>query len=380
MKTEKSITIKKFGKQDRERKVLLGLVEYYLTTGKPVGSATLKEAGFEELSSATIRNYFANLEESGYLKQQHSSGGRIPTEKAYKAYAAEYLDFVEIDHLLEGGLQELRKTEAREVALFIQQAAEKLSQLTNTAVFLSSPRFDNDFILDIKFVALDSDRCLCIAITDFGVVQTELLYTEKKVSAFSAKRIESYFHYRLTGQEKPDNLETEEEELAKKLYNELMIRYIVGHSNFPQEDIYRTGFSKLLHHPEFTDSTTRLANGLALFENSHTLRLLSKECSKMNKLRFWIGEDFSPYSELEQECSIIAIPYRINQKVVGTVGILGPTRMPYRQYFSLLRHFSDCLSEALTRSLYKFKIDFRQPSEEQQMIGTSNFMLLEDKR
>ena len=78
------MAIKRVGKQDRERKVLLGLVEYYIQTGKPVGSNALKEAGFGDLSSATIRNYFANLEEAGYLTQSHSSGGRIPTFLGYR--------------------------------------------------------------------------------------------------------------------------------------------------------------------------------------------------------------------------------------------------------------------------------------------------------
>ena len=81
---------KKSGKTDRERKVLIGLVEHYIQTGKPVGSNVLKDVGFDDLSSATIRNYFAHLEEEGYLAQQHSSGGRIPTDQAFKLYANEY--------------------------------------------------------------------------------------------------------------------------------------------------------------------------------------------------------------------------------------------------------------------------------------------------
>ena len=93
----KSFPKKKTGKTVRERKVLFGLVEHYIKTGKPVGSHALKEAGFEELSSATIRNYFANLEEEGFLNQQHSSGGRIPTNRAYRLYAQEFLHNKEIN-------------------------------------------------------------------------------------------------------------------------------------------------------------------------------------------------------------------------------------------------------------------------------------------
>ena len=86
-----AITQKK-GKQQREHDVLLGLVDYYIQTGKPVGSNTLKEAGFDNLSSATIRNYFASLDDNGYLTQQHTSGGRIPTDKALRLYTTHFFD------------------------------------------------------------------------------------------------------------------------------------------------------------------------------------------------------------------------------------------------------------------------------------------------
>src|SRR5947207_2890936 len=149
MKHLKPVTLKRVKKSERERYVLLGLVELYLKTGQPIGSNTLKDAGFHDLSSATIRNYFANLEEAGYLKQQHISGGRVPTPLAYKLYADENLGKGIVNEKEEKQLKELRQ-ETREIAAYLQQAAERLSQLTGYAVFLSAPRFDHDFILDIK--------------------------------------------------------------------------------------------------------------------------------------------------------------------------------------------------------------------------------------
>ena len=386
MKPHKPIPIKRFGKTDREKKVLFGLIDYYLSTGKPVGSNTLKEAGFGDLSSATIRNYFAHLEEEGYLKQQHSSGGRIPTDKAYKCYAAEFIDSREIDSRTKEDLEILGQKERRDVAVYLQEAAEQLSLMNNTAVFMSAPRFDRDFVLDIKLVSIDSHRCLCVIVTDFGLVQTELLHTDKKLSAFTLKRIEGYFHWRLTGHDKPENLEKDEEQMGHKLYNELMVRYIVGYSNFTNDEIYRTGFSRLLAYPDFTDGAT-LANTLALFENAHSIRLLVKEATKLDKLRFWIGEDLNAYCSTNPNCSVVAIPYYINQKPIGAVGILGPTRMPYKYYFGVLQAFSEAISEMVTKSLYKFKITFREPhehavyleKEEHHLIGKSHLMLLENK-
>lgn len=383
----KAAPIKRLGKQDREKKVLLGLVEYYIKTGKPVGSNTLKEAGFEDLSSATLRNYFANLEEEGYLSQPHSSGGRLPTPLAYRTYAKAYSEAQTLEKETEH-FSTLRSSDSREITAFLQESAETLGKLTQCAVFLSAPRFDHDFVIDLKLVPIDSYRCVCIIITDFGVVQTEILRLPAKLSAFAAKRIEAYFQWRLTGLNPPSHMEEEEKKIAHSFYNEVMMRYIVGYAHFSSEDMYRTGFSHLLNYPEFQD-TMLLSTSLSLFENSHYMRLLLKECQVVDRLKFWIGDDLNAYAGLSQPtCSVLAIPYYVNKKVVGACGLLGPMRIPYPQLFSILRDFSSSVSEVLTRNLYKHKISFRQPEKEriylnkknQQSIGQSQPMLLEDKR
>lgn len=353
--------IKKSPKQDRERQVLFGLIEYYIKTGKPVGSNTLKEVGFANLSSATIRNYFANLDEEGYLAQQHSSGGRIPTDKAFRFYATESLDKTLNSSLKAKDFDYLKTSETKSIAPLLQQAAEHLALTTHTAVFLSAPRFDQDFIAGIKLVPIDASRCLCVLITDFGEIKTETLYINHKISTITARRIEAYFNWRLNGQLKPETMSQSEEELALSIYNELVVRYIVNYSQFNTEDIYRTGFSTLIHHTEFLEPKL-LASSLAFFENMQSMRHLLKECTKHDALRFWIGSELSPFlSTAQPDCTIIAIPYRVNNQVVGAVGILGPLRLPYPQLFDTLYHFSEKISEALTRNLYKFKITFKTP-------------------
>lgn len=371
--------IKRSAKQERERQVLFGLIDCYLKTGKPVGSQSLQEAGFGHLSSATIRNYFSNLETDGYLTQQHASGGRIPTNQAYRLYAQEYSGSVVIDLRHEAILHELRTVETREIAAFLQQAAEKLSTASQMAVFLSAPRFDQDYVTSLKLMPIDHSRCLCAIITDFGDVRTEIVHVDQKLTAFTIKRIESYFYWRLTGLDKPEGLEREEEELAQRIYNELMIRYLVGYSNFIDTDLYRTGFSKLLNYPDFYESRT-LADSLSLFENSHNMRLLVRECCKQKRLKFWIGDDLVAYAPSAPNCTVLAIPYYINNHIVGAVGLLGPIRMPYREMFSLLSCFSKNISETLSRNLFKFKITYRQPhkgvselaSKQQQLILLGN--------
>lgn len=357
---------KRSKKESREYKVLLGLVELYIKIGKPIGSSTLKESGFESLSSATIRNYFAELEKEGYLKQPHSSGGRIPTNKALRFYAESVLEEALIEEDVTAQLEQLKGHDTKNIGTFLQKAAELLSEVSGFATFLSSPRFDHDFILDVKFVSLDATRLLCILITNFGQILTETLAFEHRVSTFSLKRLESFFLWKLKNgplEEKPRPLTPEEEVLAQKFYSEILVRYLVRYSNFSGEEIVRTGFSKLLAFPEFNDPLS-LTMGLSLFENVTQMSRLLQQTSQSPHLKFWIGEDLSPFTTEASNGSVIAIPYRINHIQAGAIGILGPTRMPYRTLFATLTVFSEILSETLTKTLYKFKLSFRQPRSE----------------
>lgn len=379
MEKSHPIIAKKTRKEDREYRILLALVEHYIRNGKPVGSNTLKESGHEKMSAATIRNYFANLERDGYLEQPHTSGGRIPTDKAFRVYANEYLDARAITSAQQTALAELKETDAKEITPYLQRAAEILAKLTECAVFLTAPRFDQDLITLIKVVGIDTERLLCIVITDFGVVKTELFHTDLKLNSFVTHRLERYFHWRLTGNDKPEELTKKEEEWGKTIYNELIVRYLISYANFFDEEVYRTGLSNLLAYPELHDAAT-LSNCLALFENAHSMRLLLRDCTVKNQLKIWIGQDLKSYSTLTPECSVIGMPYRIGTQPVGGIGILGPMRLPYRELCGLLRLFSETVSETLTRNIYKYKITFRQPQAHSAQIKYTeeNLMLLED--
>lgn len=365
---------KKPAKDEREMWVLLGLVELYLEMGKPIGSDTLRENGYQSLSAATIRNYFVKLEKTGYLKQQHSSGGRIPTELAYKHYIQAHLPNVGLKDKENAALRTKLLRETREVAFYLQRAAETISDLTGCAVFLSSPRFDQDYLLDIKLMAIDAQRCLCVLITDFGMVHTQMLYAENGLSKANLDKIAEYLQWRINGMERP-KMGEEEEKLASQFYRELMLRHIVTYANFSAEDVYKTGFSKLLAYPDFNNATS-LASGLSLFENEEDLRLLLKQTCQSGELTCLMGEDLSELSTELPGCSLVMIPYRINQSIAGAIGLLGPLRLPYRRLFGTMRAASDAISESLTRSLYKFKITFRQPKPAQIELGTQ---FLEDK-
>ncbi|MCB1149244.1 MAG: heat-inducible transcriptional repressor HrcA [Chlamydiia bacterium] len=370
-----SIT-KNTAKQQRERQVLFGLIEHYIVTGKPVGSSTLQGESFQKLSSATIRNYFAELEEQGYLKQLHTSGGRVPTEKAFRLYADGQKEHPLLSKEARKTLDLLSERQDPEINHYLQKACESLSDLTCSAAFIMAPRFDQDFALDIKLVMLDMHRALTVIITNFGKIRTEVLLTDLKLTSFRTKRIESYFIWRLTGHDEPDNLEPEELELAKRWFSEVMVRYVVDYSNFTDDEVYRTGLSKLLSYPEI-DSSATLAKTLSLFENVHGMRLLLKDSYNTGHLKVWIGKDLIPYSQGEPDCAVVCVPYTINQKPVGAVGILGPMRLDYPQIYGQLLHFSDVISEELTRSVFKYRITYRQPMENLPELEFKERLMLE---
>lgn len=382
MKQAKLVQIKKSPKEERERKVLIGLVAHYIKHGKPVGSETLKESEFQDVSSATLRNYFVRLEEGGYLKQHHASGGRIPTDKAFRLYADSVLGEFQKGARSKAKLPSFTDseiTEMKEVILYLQQITESVSELSHTASFLSAPRFDQDFVIDIKLIGFEQGRYLSALLTNFGLIHTEILHSPKKLSSHSLKRLESYFRARLTsGQIVADELDHEELEIAHRFYQEAMARYLVSYSNFTEEDLFRAGFSKLLRYPEFQDAVA-LTSSLSLFENRTALRLLIRECMKGEGIKYWIGEDLFTHLTSSLNCAVIACPYRIGQKIVGAIGIIGPMRLPYEELFTMLSDAAQAISKCLTASLYKYRISFRTPDAQLlEFIGEKRF-LLEDK-
>lgn len=346
-------------KQEKESNILLGLVELYIKTGKPIGSNTLKESGFDHLSSATIRNYFFKLEEQGFLSQQHSSGGRSPTDAAYKLYIESPSYKETLSKTQRRHLDKELFYDGKEIITYLHQVLELLSEESGCAALISAPRFDQDLIADIRLLLLDSHRVLCILMTGFGLVETETFYIPNKISSFSLKRIESYIAYKRTGLDKP-TLDDEELTLAEHLHNELLLRHIVGHATFTQEDIYKTGFTKLLRYPELQD-TGALANTLSLFENPYLIQKLCDETCKHQQIKTWVGKDLEPYHTGCRDCSMILAPYTLRDKHVGAIGVLGPTRIPYKHLFELLSTVAELISSNLSSILLKYQMSYRMP-------------------
>lgn len=367
---------KRFTKEDKELKILLGLVELYIKTNSPIGSNSLKESGFDNMSSATIRNYFIELEKKGLLTQPHISGGRIPTPKAFKLYANHSLQNTKIDKQDDKLLQDQLKKECKQITEHLNSSLELLSSLTNLSVFQSSPRFDQDFVNNIKLLSLNKNKILCVIVTDFGLIKTEILYSKLDLDEKSLTLIEDFFLWRMNKKQKP-NIENQNlYKQAQHLYNEIMVRYIVGYTNLSIEDIYKTGLSKLLSYPEFKDPML-LAEALSIFESKEQMHKILQSSIKNDTITYFIADDLEKFGLKIKNTALICMPYYISNIAVGAIGILCPLRVDYKKIFSILKVFSKYLSDNLTKNIYKFKITFRKTSDFKKI--TQNSILLEDK-
>ena len=215
---------------------------------------TLQENGFESLSTATIRNYFSKMEETGYLKQQHTSGGRIPTEKAFRLYADTHKNQGCVEEGQEEILDEALKSENREIATLINRSADVLSEMTNCAVFVSDaplrsrlcPRYPADRTRLFETLVRPHHR--------FRPYPHRNHLSRTSGRSFLLAKREEYFLWRMNKGEKPLFRDEAEAKLAQRIYNEMMVRHVVGYANFSHEDILRAGLSKLLAYPEFNDA------------------------------------------------------------------------------------------------------------------------------
>lgn len=369
----KTLLKKNPSKKEKIQQVLFGLVELYIKTGKPIGSQTLQAQGFDHLSPATIRNYFAKLEDEGFLHQQHASGGRVPTDLAFRLYAQSVKDIKaeSVNNFF------IKEKSTKEVKSLLHRVTEEISESLELSAIASFPIFDQDFIQKIRCIDVDESTLVCLLVTDYGQIRTETFYNNYPVTAELLKKAETYFLWRIGKEQKPEFAEEKDFIFARKLYTEIMLRHALVFGNSLKNSIHKTGLSFLMKYPEL-NNTNSLSTSLLFFEDEETIAGLLKKAMIEKKLSFWIGKDLFPHIKKQENFSFIAIPYFINHSPAGAIALFGPERMDYKKVFQTLKGYADKLSERLTKNIYKHKIPFRASLEEER-IGSACSILLEDK-
>lgn len=335
---------------ERAKALLKTLVELYIAEGTPVGSRTLSRASGLELSPATIRNVMADLEEMGLIVSPHTSAGRVPTARGYRVFVdtmltARPLDAIQAE-LAPAAREQLQPGQPGRV---ITHAAQLLSNLSSFVGVVTAPRKASVFH-HIEFMRLSERRMLLILVTPDGDVQNRVIMTARDYTQSELVEAANFLnsHYAgLTIEEVRERLQQEVETLRSEIAVLMQAAVQAGSEAMAESDpVVVSGERNLLAVQDFGHDLGSLRKLFDLFEQKTELMRLLDVSSRAEGVRIYIGGESGvvPYEEL----SIVSAPYEVDGRVVGTLGVIGPTRMPYDRMIQIVDITSKLVSNALS--------------------------------
>jgi heat-inducible transcriptional repressor len=338
----------KIAMDDRAKTLLKTLVERYIADGQPVGSRTLSKASGLELSPATIRNVMADLEELGLIASPHTSAGRIPTARGYRLF---------VDTMLTAEPHRLSGVDLAEPHLppdqpqrVIANAAQLLSNLSSFVGVVTAPRKASVFH-HIEFMRLSDRRVLVILVAPDGDVQNRVIFTAQDYTSTQLQEASNYLtaHYAgLTIEEVRERLKTEVDALRGEISALMQAAVQAGSEAMAdsQEQVVVSGERNLLTVQDFSSDLGSLRRLFDLFEHKTQLMRLLDVSSRAEGVRIYIGGESMvvPYEEL----SVVSAPYEVDGRIVGTLGVIGPTRMAYDRMIQIVDITSRLVSNALS--------------------------------
>ena len=336
---------------ERAQHLLRVLVDKYIREGTPVGSRTLSRASGLDLSPATIRNIMADLEEMGYIASPHTSAGRIPTPRGYRFFVDTLLTVKPLDsmqmHHLEGQLQ------PDITSKLVTAASHMLSDLTRFAGVVKSPQRSELMFRHIEFVSLSEKRLLLIIVTPDGDVQNRILVADRAYSQSELVEAGNFLNAHYTGltfDQIKARLQKELEELRENMSTLMTLAVEAGReaASEPGEPFVLSGESNLLRIQDLSSNMHSLRTLFEMFEQKTGILQLLDISSRGHGVQIFIGGE-SGLVPLD-ECSVVTAPYEVGGQVVGTVGVIGPTRMAYERVIPIVDVTARLLSGALSQA------------------------------
>lgn len=337
----------------RDREILRDVVYTYILVGEPVSSRTVAKHERHSLSSATIRNVMADLEELGFLHQPHTSAGRVPTAAGYHLYIRDLMRQRRVPakerRYIESTLNEVSGgAEDR-----IEAASHLLSELSQRVGIVLIPAMDTTVLRTIDFVPLSGRKILCVVVSSSGFVDNKIVELDEEVSREDLQRASNYINEHFGGsslREIRDRLLAQMDDDRALMDRLLRLVIALGRRTLEQSDLPDLrveGTTGLLAQPELAD-VDRVRRLFETFQDKARLVGLLNECLEGPGVRAWIGDDTDLTSELD--FSLVATPYRAGERVVGSLGIMGPSRMEYERVIPLVEFLAATLSEALAET------------------------------
>jgi len=335
----------------RARQLLRALIARYIAEGQPVGSRTLAKASGLDVSPATIRNIMSDLEEFGLVAAPHTSAGRVPTSQGYRVFVDSLLEVKPLDEPAVDKLRRELPTDAPAPDL-LSSATSLLSEMTHFVGVVSTPRREEFPFRHIDFVPLDASRLLVILVFTDGQVQNRVIATQRAYGPSELEQIANYLNANYAGMRIDEiraRLLREMQDEGARLNRLLSAAVEVAQQAFagsPAGDMLVAGQTNLMGKQDATD-VDRLRELFEAFQHKRDLLQLLERCSRAEGVRLFIGEE-SGFAALDK-FSLVTAPYGVGGRVLGVLGVIGPTRMAYERVIPVVQATAGIISGALKR-------------------------------
>ncbi len=337
---------------DREERLLNALIREYIDQAQPVGSKKLVQTASLNLSSASIRNVMADLEELGLIASPHTSAGRVPTVQGYRYFVDSLLN---IKPLQPVAVEKMIKEFAGDydTTSIIANASAMLSKLTSLAGIVTLPRRQRVQLAQIEFLPLSDNRVLSILVTDDNEVQNRIIPVKRVFESGELRQAANYLNTMFAGKEIRqvrnellNELNEARQSMDQKMQAvvEMANKMFADENQDDQSDFVVAGETNLMDQSEFASVDT-LKQVFEAFNKKRDILELLDQCLSADGMQIFIGDE-SGYQGLG-DCSLVTSTYSVDGQVIGTLGVIGPTRMPYEQVISVVDITAKLVSSAL---------------------------------
>ena len=325
---------------ERKIKILQAIVTDYINNGEPVGSRTIAKKYDLGISSATIRNEMSDLEEMGYIEQLHTSSGRKPSDKGYRLYVDRLMQITKLSTEEEYMIKnQLINVALYEVDKIVRQATQMLSHLTNLTSIVKAPSVQKSCVKYVQLMNLDPGSVLFIIITDSGIIKNNVIKISKPISSDIMERLTNIVNFRLVRL----TIEQINLEVINNLKSDLASYQEIFHGIIPAlydslsgietSEVYIQGATNIFNYPEF-NNIDKAREFLILVDNKESINTLIGTQNIIGNITIKIGGE--NFVECARDCSIITAVYSASGIPLGSIGVIGPTRIPYGKVISVL--------------------------------------------
>jgi heat-inducible transcriptional repressor len=340
---------------DRNKRVLQAVIDSYIASGAPIGSTVLVKRYDFGVSSATVRNIMAELEEMGYLTHPHTSAGRIPTDRGYRYYIDSLISVENDTEEIEDHLRQAPPLHSGDLQDLMEEASLFLATLSRCAGVVVAPSEPEGKYKHIEFVRLRGKQVLIIFVTNTGLVLNKLIELDENILQQDLNYFSSYLDEELELWTLPEV----RQRLIEKMQEEKLVFLRLMDETYrasqvvqerDTEKVYIGGASHILESPEFAN-VEKMRTLFKAFEDKYKLIKLLDRSVMAEGIKVFIGSE-NPFFEM-QGCSLVVSSYKAGANVVGTLGVIGPTRMQYKQVIHVVDYTAKLLSKLLSERFQK---------------------------